>query len=57
MTIHTGDVLYTCEFCPKPFNSKANLMKHRRSVHPKEYEEYKLKKFYGIDKSKANEDS
>lgn len=41
-TIHTGEVLYTCNFCPKTFNSNSNLYSHRRKMHPIEYAEWKL---------------
>lgn len=41
-TIHTGAVLYTCNFCPKTFNSNSNLYSHRRKMHPIEYAEWKV---------------
>ncbi|XP_073812606.1 zinc finger autosomal protein-like [Musca autumnalis] len=47
MAIHTGDDLYTCQFCPKTFKSHANLSTHRRKTHPKEWEEYCRAKYSG----------
>ncbi|XP_054738115.1 transcription factor grauzone [Anastrepha obliqua] len=39
MTMHTGEVLYSCPHCPKTFNSNANMHSHRKKMHPKEFEE------------------
>lgn len=49
MATHTGDVLYKCDYCPKTYNSRANYVKHRKTVHPKEWAEHKFKKYYGTD--------
>ena len=34
---HTGNILYTCTYCPKTFNSKANKHAHRKKAHPEEW--------------------
>jgi biotin synthase-related radical SAM superfamily protein len=39
MTVHTGEVLYTCAYCPKTFNSSANMYAHRKKNHKAENEE------------------
>lgn len=33
MTTHTGEVLYTCPYCPKTFNSSANRHAHKKKQH------------------------
>jgi len=38
---HTGEVLYKCLFCPRTFNSNANMHSHKLKKHKKEWEEYK----------------
>lgn len=44
MTIHTNEVLYICTFCPKTFNSSANMLCHRKKMHPAEWEELQRNK-------------
>lgn len=41
---HTGDRLYSCEFCSLTCNSSANMLTHRKKIHPIEWEEYRLRK-------------
>lgn len=47
MASHTGTVLYTCPWCPKTFNSNANMHNHRKKVHPIEWEEASRKRYSG----------
>uniref|UniRef100_A0A1B0AFK2 C2H2-type domain-containing protein n=1 Tax=Glossina pallidipes TaxID=7398 RepID=A0A1B0AFK2_GLOPL len=42
---HTGDILYACQWCPKTFNSNANMHAHRKKVHPKVWEEAQRSRF------------
>ncbi|KAM7347412.1 uncharacterized protein ACRADG_006973 [Cochliomyia hominivorax] len=44
LSTHTGEPLYTCPHCPRTFISNANMYKHRRLTHRKEWEEAKMKK-------------
>nr|XP_029733254.1 transcription factor grauzone-like [Aedes albopictus] len=44
MASHTGDVLYSCDFCDRTFNSNANRASHRKKMHPQQWLEEKLKK-------------
>ncbi|XP_018800810.1 PREDICTED: zinc finger protein 2-like isoform X1 [Bactrocera latifrons] len=37
MTTHTGEDLYTCNYCDKRFKSNSNLYTHRKWKHPKEW--------------------
>ncbi|TMW43966.1 hypothetical protein DOY81_010948 [Sarcophaga bullata] len=48
MASHTGSVLYRCPWCPKTFNSSANLHSHRKKGHPIEWEELKRKNILEI---------
>ncbi|XP_059619173.1 zinc finger protein 320-like [Phlebotomus argentipes] len=42
---HTSNqILYSCLFCPKLFNSNANKYVHQKRQHPEEYEAMKKKK-------------
>lgn len=42
MATHTGDILYTCSYCPKTFNSNANKHAHIKKLHKNEWLESKL---------------
>lgn len=37
MAIHTGESLYNCSYCSKPFKSNANMYKHMREVHTEQW--------------------
>ena len=37
MAGHTGDVLYTCPYCPSTFNSSANMHRHKKRDHREEW--------------------
>lgn len=39
LSTHTGAALYTCPHCPRTFISNANMHKHRKIAHRKEWEE------------------
>ncbi|KAI8116278.1 Transcription factor grauzone [Lucilia cuprina] len=44
LSTHTGEPLYTCPHCPRTFISSANMHKHRKLTHRKEWEEGKMKR-------------
>jgi hypothetical protein len=31
MAIHTGEVLYTCPYCPKTGNNSSNMYNHKKT--------------------------
>jgi uncharacterized C2H2 Zn-finger protein len=39
MTIHTGETLYACPYCPKTCNSRANMHAHKKKIHKLQWEE------------------
>lgn len=45
ISTHTGEFLYTCPHCPKQFRNAANMHKHRKQNHRKEWEESRMKRF------------
>ncbi|XP_075168443.1 transcription factor grauzone-like [Haematobia irritans] len=47
MATHTGTTLYTCSYCPKTFNSNANMHSHRKNAHPLEWEAECREKYSG----------
>ncbi|XP_055597845.1 transcription factor grauzone-like [Uranotaenia lowii] len=44
MATHTGEMLYSCEFCDEKFNNSGNISSHRKKVHPQEWQEYQRRK-------------
>lgn len=44
LSTHTGEALYTCPYCPRTFISNANMHKHRKNEHPKEWEEARIQR-------------
>ncbi|XP_073821909.1 transcription factor grauzone-like [Musca autumnalis] len=44
LSTHTGEALYTCPYCPRTFISNANMHKHRKNEHPKEWQEARMKR-------------
>lgn len=41
MSQHTGLSLYRCPHCSRTFNNNSNMHKHRKHMHPKEFEEFR----------------
>lgn len=41
---HTGENLYTCSYCPKMFKSNSNMYKHKKQVHPNEWNQDRAKR-------------
>lgn len=37
LALHTGEMLYNCAYCPKKFNSNANMYKHLRETHAEQW--------------------
>ncbi|XP_065078309.1 transcription factor grauzone-like [Ochlerotatus camptorhynchus] len=44
MAIHTGQLLYSCDYCGKAFNSSANLCSHRKKKHPAEWKAQQMQR-------------
>ena len=44
LSTHTGEPLYKCPQCTQTFNFSANMHKHRKNAHPKEWLETRLKR-------------
>lgn len=40
--VHTGEILYTCEWCNAGFKSGGNYLAHKRKLHPILYQQQKL---------------
>lgn len=38
MAVHLGITLYTCPYCPKAFNSNANMHSHKKKIHFPEWQ-------------------
>ncbi|XP_059220625.1 zinc finger protein 492-like [Stomoxys calcitrans] len=47
MAVHTGNLSYSCSWCPKQFITSSNMTHHRKKVHPTEWEEEQRKKYSG----------
>lgn len=47
MATHTGVGTSKCPWCPKVFNANSSMHLHRKKVHPKEWEEVRLKRYSG----------
>lgn len=53
MATHTGLGTSKCPYCPKEFNANSSMHLHRKKVHPKEWEEARLKKYSGKNPPKT----
>lgn len=48
MTVHTGELPYSCDVCAKPFRTAANLYGHRKVHHPEEFRKQKVQKLMPV---------
>uniref|UniRef100_A0A1B0CLJ3 Putative transcription factor grauzone n=1 Tax=Lutzomyia longipalpis TaxID=7200 RepID=A0A1B0CLJ3_LUTLO len=53
IAIHTGEMLYKCDFCPRQFYNGGFLYQHRKAVHPKEWAEKQAQKGRAVKNPKG----